>query len=120
MKSIQIKSTLLLVTAIALTSGCASKPSEIQSQYVSPFAYSDYSCKQIRNEMHRVQSKVSSLGGQIEENASGDNMAMGVGMILFWPALFFLDGDGTEAQDYGRLKGEYEALEQAAIRQDCT
>ena len=113
------KTTLALTAATILIAGCASKPSEIQAQYVSPITYSDYSCKQIRSEMRRVQSKVTSLGGQIEDNSSGDDMAMGVGMVLFWPALFFLDGDGTESQDYGRLKGEYEALEEAAIQQDC-
>ena len=113
------KSVLALTAVIILTAGCASKPSEIQAQYVSPITYSDYSCKQIRSEMRRVQSKVTNLGGQIEDNSSGDDMAMGVGMILFWPALFFLDGDGTESQDYGRLKGEYEALDQAAVQQDC-
>jgi len=119
MSLIPMKTALILTTATILTAGCASKPSEIQTQYVSPMAYSDYSCKQIRSEMRRVQSKVTNLGGQIEDNASGDNMAMGVGMVLFWPALFFLDGDGIESQNYARLKGEYEALEQSAIQKDC-
>ena len=116
---IPIRTALTVTAATILTVGCASKPSEIQAQYVSPMTYSDRSCKQIRSEMRRVQSKVTNLGGQIADNASGDNVAMGVGMLLFWPALFFLDGDGTEAQDYGRLKGEYEALEEAALQENC-
>ena len=41
---------------------------------------------------------------------------MGVGLLLFWPALFALEGgDGPEAAEYARLKGEYEALRQAAV-----
>ncbi|MEA3643102.1 MAG: hypothetical protein VBE63_24640 [Lamprobacter sp.] len=43
---------------------------------------------------------------------------MGVGLVLFWPALFFLAGD-DQKEELSRLKGEYEALQQAAIRQDC-
>jgi len=39
------KTTLALAAATLLTAGCASKPSEIQAQYVSPITYSDYSCK---------------------------------------------------------------------------
>jgi hypothetical protein len=42
---------------------------------------------------------------------------MALGLILFWPSLFFLDGDGPEAQEYARLKGEYEALEVASIQE---
>jgi hypothetical protein len=43
---------------------------------------------------------------------------MGVGLVLLWPALFFLAGDDQKKQ-LASLKGEYEALHQAAIRQDC-
>ncbi|MGH9425353.1 MAG: hypothetical protein ACRD2L_03485 [Terriglobia bacterium] len=44
---------------------------------------------------------------------------MAVGLILFWPTLFFIDGTGPEAQEYGRLKGEYEALEKVSIQKEC-
>ncbi|WP_200241917.1 hypothetical protein [Lamprobacter modestohalophilus] len=43
---------------------------------------------------------------------------MGVGLVLFWPALFFLAG-GDKKDELARLKGEYDALEQAAIQKDC-
>ena len=45
---------------------------------------------------------------------------MGVGMILFWPALFALGGTKEQEAEYGRLKGEYEAIQQAAIAKKCT
>ena len=44
---------------------------------------------------------------------------MGVGMILFWPALFFLASGEDNKGEIARLKGEYEALESAAIKNDC-
>jgi hypothetical protein len=44
---------------------------------------------------------------------------MALGLVLFWPALFFIGGDGPEAQEYGRLKGEYDALEKASIQEEC-
>jgi len=43
---------------------------------------------------------------------------MGVGLVLFWPALFFLAGSDKK-DELARLKGEYDALEQAAIQKDC-
>jgi len=40
--------------------------------------------------------------------------------VLLWPTLFFLEGgDGPEAQEYGRLKGEKEAIESVAIHSKC-
>jgi hypothetical protein len=48
-----------------------------------------------------------------------DEIAMGVGLVLFWPALFFLGG-GDKKDELGRLKGEYDALDQAAIEKNCT
>jgi hypothetical protein len=41
---------------------------------------------------------------------------MGVGLVLFWPTLFFLEGgDGADAAEYKRLRGEYEALQEASV-----
>ena len=45
---------------------------------------------------------------------------MAVGMVLFWPALFFLEGgDGPEAAEYSRLKGEQEAVGRTIRKRDC-
>ena len=45
---------------------------------------------------------------------------MGVGLVLFWPALIFLEGgDGPEAAEYAQLKGNYEALQDNAILRKC-
>lgn len=44
---------------------------------------------------------------------------MGVGLLLFWPSLFFFATDNDQKDLIGRLKGELEALESVAIQQDC-
>ena len=41
-------------------------------------------------------------------------------MLLFWPALLLQDGDGAEASEYARIKGEYRAVEQAMIQKNAT
>lgn len=100
--------------------GCASKPTEIQSTYVSPLEYKDFNCSQISMELRRVNRRTTRLHGQLDKKASDDAAQMGVGMILFWPALFFLEGgDGPEAAEYAQLKGEFDALEEAAIIKEC-
>jgi hypothetical protein len=41
------------------------------------------------------------------------------GVIVFWPALFFIGGDKQNAAELARLKGEMDAVEQASIRKKC-
>lgn len=106
------------MSSFALT-GCAKSSKNIQAAYVSPLQYQDYSCKQIGMEISRVSRKVSEISGQQDKQASNDAVAMGVGLVIFWPALFFLIGDDKK-EEIARLKGEYDALEQAAIQKNCS
>ncbi len=110
---------ILLIVGCAVLVGCASSANEIPTQYVSPVMYDSYDCQQIGGELSRLTRKVNESAGIVEEKASSDSTTMAIGLILFWPSLFFLDGDGVEAQEYSRLKGEYEALEVASIQKKC-
>lgn len=108
-----------MITAAFIVSGCASHPEKIPTQYTSPMQYDGYKCKQIAAEMQRVSARVTELGGLQEKAASNSDVTMGVGLVLFWPALFFLDSNSAQAVEYGRLKGEFNALEQAGIQKNC-
>ena len=109
----------LLAVSIA-AGGCATAAKDVSTSYVSPLQYQSYDCTQIASETLRIQSKVTELGGRLDEAASNDKAIAGVGIILFWPALFALGGTkGTEAE-YGRIKGEYEAIQKAAIDKKCS
>lgn len=112
-----IRAVALLATVLA--AGCASNANEIKAAYVSPMTYESYSCEQLVDENRRIQQRISSTSGDVDKRASGDKTKMGVGLILFWPTLFFLKGDGAEAQELARLKGEHEALENEYGRKDC-
>lgn len=54
-----------------------------------------------------------------DEKATSDAVATGVALVIFWPAAFFVKGDGPTAAELGRLKGEFEALEKTAIEKRC-
>ena len=99
--------------------GCARSSEKVPSAYISPLIYQDYNCKQIAAEMHRVTRRVYDTGAAVDDAAGADAMKMGVGLLLLWPTLFFVDGDGPEAAEYARLKGEAEALEMASIQKEC-
>jgi len=112
------KSVALILIAALLSSGCATAPHKISASYVSPLQYYGLSCEQIQQEMMRVSAKVGEVSGVQKGEATKDAWAMGVGLILFWPALFFLMGSDKK-EELARLKGEYVALEQAAIHNNC-
>ena len=120
MSGINIKSFVVLLLATLLV-GCATAPEKLGATYVSPLQYKDYTCDQIGMEMQRVSRRVAVLRGTLDKEASTDAAQMGIGLILFWPALFFLEGgDGVQAAQYSQLKGEFEALEQVAIQKSCS
>ncbi|MDY0029233.1 MAG: hypothetical protein RBR86_04735 [Pseudobdellovibrionaceae bacterium] len=109
----------LLITSCLFLSACASKSENIKASYVSPLQYSDYSCKQIKGEIGRVGRKMNEVAGIQDDIAGDDAVAMGVGLVLLWPALFFIDSDDQHVE-LARLKGEFDALEQVAIQKNCT
>lgn len=111
----------MVTGAIAITlAGCASQPEKMQAQYVSPAQYEGYDCTRVTGEMGRTARRINELYGSLKQSADNDAAQMGVGLVLFWPTLFFLEGgDGPEAAEYSRLKGEYEALETVAIQKGC-
>jgi hypothetical protein len=111
---------LTVLTLLSLFS-CATNPDKIAATYVSPLKYRNYDDEQIILEMDYVGQRTSELYQRLKRKASGDKWQTGAGLLLFWPALFLLEGgDGPEAAEYARLKGEYEALRQAAVQKKIT
>lgn len=62
---------------------------------------------------------MNELGGRLDQASSNDKILMGVTMVLFWPAAFALGGTKAQEAEYGRLKGEFDAVQIAAIEKKC-
>lgn len=112
--------TLAALAGALIVTGCASNPDSINAAYVSPLKYASYDCNQIAQEMGYLEQRTNTLYQNLRRKRQNDNWAMGLGMVLFWPALFALDGgDGPEATEYAQVKGEYEALRQNSVERSC-
>jgi hypothetical protein len=107
------------VAASILLAGCATNPNQISAAYVSPVLYQNLSCPQLAQEAQRVSSAAAAASGAQTSQASKDAVMTTVGVVLFWPALFFIGGDKNNAADVSRLKGEMQAIEQANISKGC-
>ncbi|QEE47078.1 hypothetical protein FVA81_21815 [Rhizobium sp. WL3] len=115
-----MKTTIAFAVAIAAAfSSCASKPSEIEAAYVSPALYESLSCDRLREEATAVSARAIAASGAQQKKADNDAVAVGVGLVIFWPALFFAKGDGASAAEVARLKGEMKAIETASIKNNC-
>jgi hypothetical protein len=73
----------------------------------------------LNTEAARIQAKLLETGGQLDKAADNDVIIAGVALLVFWPAVFFL-GNKTQEAAYGRLKGDYDAINKAAIEKKCT
>lgn len=113
------KKLLITISIIAALSSCAKHPDKIKAQYISPLQYTGYTCEQISAETQRLSYRVSELRGLQKSASTKSNVATGAGILLFWPALFFIDSNSEQAAEYSRLKGEFESLEQAGIQKNC-
>lgn len=112
-----------IITAMLVTvslAGCASAPKKIATQYVSPLQYKSYDCEDITMEQARIERRTNVLYHSLKKEADADKWQMAAGLVLFWPVLFALEGgDGPEAAEYARLKGEYEALRVNSVNRKC-
>lgn len=106
-----------LILSLLIVS-CATQPENLSGSYVSPLEYSEYDCGQLGQELRRIGRRVSEVTGAQGATATGDAVAVGAGLVLFWPALFFISSSDRE-EELMRLKGESEAVEQAIIQKDC-
>ena len=113
---------IFVAALISLILGaCASNPDKIAAAYVSPFKYKDFTCDQLDQEIDYVGRQTTKLYQRLKTERKKDNWQMGVGLVLFWPTLFALEGgDGPDAAEYAQLKGDFEALRQATVRRECS
>lgn len=102
-----------------LAGGCASSAEKIAPSYISPIVYQNYDCSQLAAEAQRVSSAAAQAAGVQDKNASNDAIATGVAVVLFWPVAFMVSGDGQTAAELAKLKGQKDAIEQAAIQKKC-
>ena len=112
-----MKKTMVVGLTFAL-GACATSPENIRASYVPAALYSSYDCAETKTELLRVSDEVAKVTGQQRNKANNDKWATGVGIVIFWPALFFL-AVGDKKDQLAHLKGEYDALVINANEKKC-
>jgi hypothetical protein len=73
----------------------------------------------LAEEAQRVSARAAEASGVQDQKSTNDKVAMGVGLIIFWPALLFTKGNDENTAELARLKGSMDAIEQASIQKHC-
>ena len=115
-----MRKLVIVLAGVSLAlGGCATSSKDVASAYVSPMQFQAYDCDQLASESQRINARVAQLSGRLDTAAKNDKALVGVGVLLFWPALFALGGTKQQEADYSRLKGEYDAVQQSAVLKKC-
>ncbi|MDE2612614.1 MAG: hypothetical protein KGL78_04175 [Burkholderiales bacterium] len=111
---------LLAAAAAALgVAGCATRAIDVKPTPTNPAEFAIWSCEHIGDELEVVQKRAVDVAYAVDERGGNNIVALGFGLAVFWPALLAMRPQGLEADDLARLKGRYEALQQAARAKDC-
>ena len=121
------KIILTSIVCLALTA-CASGSKKITSSHVSPLEYSAYDCDQLSTEAHKINVRASALAGKLDDAEKNDRLiTASIPVVLLFSGRFdlptlvvaFLGGNKQQEAEYAHLKGEQDAIQQAAIMKKC-
>lgn len=120
MRNLFKKAVSLGVVSIFLMTmvGCSTHSSQIDAMYVSSNKYMRFSCDELYAEQEKIARQVAIIAGKQDKEAVKDAVALTVGLVVFWPALFFMIGKDKK-HELSQLKGEYEAIIEAIETKQC-
>jgi hypothetical protein len=81
--------------------------------------YQQYTCQQLALDAQAVTSRAGIVSGAQDQKRSKDGLATAAAVVIFWPAAFFVGGNGQTAAELAQLKGQMVAIEQASIQKKC-
>jgi hypothetical protein len=82
-------------------------------------SHQNLSCQQLAQEAQGVSARAAQIAGAQDQKRTNDQIATAAAIVVFWPAAFFVGGNGQTAAELGQLKGQMVAIEQASIAKKC-
>jgi hypothetical protein len=104
---------------LCAATGCATRSGNVLPQKTDPAEFAHWSCERIDEESDSVQLRAADVAYAVDARVGNNMIALGLGVMVFWPALLAMRPDGLEAQELAALKGRFEALRVAAQQRGC-
>jgi len=107
-------------TISILMSGCATNQNSDFRPYISPLKYANDDCHSLAEKAEVIDAEIRKLYPSAGPRVGQNTVAVGVGLFVFWPALFLIaDTDGASSLALTQLKGEVNAISNAAAQNNC-
>ncbi len=113
---------LFIFLALISVFGCstAQKSGDVQAARISIAPYLSMDCKSLATEQNSLLDQARALGAQVDSEYDSDKGLEVVTWVLFWPAVFWMDGNAESAGRLSSLKGQLEAVQEAQKINKCT
>jgi hypothetical protein len=111
---------LALLPVLLVIQGCATASRNVGAIYTPPSHYQGYNCAQLAEEFQHNRQRAQVIGGRLDKSAHTDGLISTVGAALFFPALLLVGGSAEQESEFAVLKGQAEAMHQAAFGKKCT
>lgn len=102
-----------------LIAGCATRSADVKPLPADPESFSALTCEALYTEADKVQRRAADVAYAVDERVGNNIIALGVGATIFWPALLAMRPNGPDAEELGRLRGRYDALQVALGQRPC-
>lgn len=111
---------IVISLAVLMLAACATNPDKVASAYVSASEYNGMSCQQLLTAYTINENEASALYSSMKSKSRVNTTAGVVGVVLFWPALFFMKGkDASADAKMSELKGRKTAINKAINLNGC-
>ena len=99
---------IVLVGAMLFAQGCGGRAAyPVQISQAGDYALQ---CNQLEAEMNRIRHEVQLKTGQKTTGDLADTALFAAGLVIFWPALFFMDLKNADKVELEALQSRYAHL----------
>lgn len=107
----------LIASIMVMMTGCGGR--QAYPVQVSQVGDNRLSCNQLESEIGRIYYEIQNKSGQTSKGDNKDMVLAGVGLLVFWPALFFMDLSNADKTELGALQSRHNHLNSIYINKDC-
>jgi len=109
---VKMKNIILIVIAFVLTSGCATRPEQIQATPQPQVLYGQLSCSDLKVEKEKVEGEIKKYSEVQSEKVSGGGVMFALGFLLptMWISQASMNSDKSTEIMISNLKGQDNAF----------
>lgn len=110
---------VLAISSTVVLQGCVAGTNDVEAVVVPAEHYEWFSCEQVEEEARRVAARATAISGVEVKGGKPRTPALDDRVLIAWPTLFFVNGNGLNVDEFARLKGEFRALKSVSANKQC-